>query len=578
MESPINISNFSLSGGINTFGTILPSLSFNPPLLGGFLIDIAHFDFLIFNGDDYVPLHDTDISDAIFYWPIPKLSYKQYDLTVRAFSPISFNDIKTTSLPILFIELSSLKDFSIIMDYNLIRNNSISKQTTLSFFVSTDNGPFIEQNEDRVLMNGKHIILSIVVWHNNLYSSNFYSSAIDMINKIDFHELLSKTIAISNYLPEVRPEEQILLNQEIVPAFSLTRVMKNSQLITMGYCELNQRDSYWTSFVHLLLFKEAEITMINESCQGQLESGKIPTTLLPLIEREFDIDISAYFVLRIVRFVRYYYDESRDQTCRMALQWIGHARKAIDYLYSLLDKNNIPFARDFWADWKDVKGMNNRLYGPHFVLLTKAAIKEYKWLYFTLKNYCQDHSIDSNHFFHKTPFTEVDINADLLWNGQYYQDIMRDGSSDKRFHQDQLICELWNICGENRFQSMLKCAEQNQNQFGLPETVPFYPDSFGYQIGDYHNGGIWPWLSFADAAARMSAGYFESGEKLLLDVCKADILLDNDLCSNEFLNGITGKSGGHRIQGWNACAILPFSLRSNNPRNNLAKLVQDMRE
>jgi hypothetical protein len=295
--------------------------------------------------------------------------------------------------------------------------------------------------------------------------------------------------------------------------------------------------------------------MIQESCAGQLASGKIPTTLLPLIERAFDIDITAYFVLRITRFLHYYRDVD------IVRRWFDHARRAVLYLAGLRDSQSIPWARDFWADWKDVQGMNNRRYGPHFVFIVKAAVKEFNWMAAQLGE----------------PTLPIDVNVEPLWNGQFYQDIMRNGSTDGRFHEDQMIAGLFNVCEPDRFESMLTVALSFEGKFGLPETEPFYPEDFGYRVGEYHNGGIWPWLSFADAAARIAQGFVDSGRDLLLRVATADILTFGDYCPNEFLHGITGQGGGHDIQGWNAAAMLPFSLLSDEPRNELKRYVEELR-
>lgn len=559
LKSPnaINACNFSISGLIDPSGAVLPSVLFNPPILGESLIEAAKFSFSILgDNDEYIPLSKLAITKSDFAWPIPSLSYSPYNLDVRSWAPISFNSIKETSLPVIFTEFTSPKEFSIKIDFLVQTSNQIKP----AIFISKEGGEFFEENSNQIFLRGNHQIVAFVIWHENLYSTNFYISANEMMKNLDVNELRLKTQQIEQYLPQVTTDNRLLLNLELVPAFALTRVIKSGEILTMGYCELNQRDSFWTSFVHLLLFKEAEIKMINESCQGQLESGKIPTTLLPLIERKFDIDITSYFVLRIVRFVRYYYEEK--ETIELAEKWYPYARKSIEYLSSLRDKKNVPYARDYWADWKDVPGMNNRLYGPHFVLITKAAVKEFKYLSSLLKK----------------DFNSVEINSEPLWNGSFYQDIMRDGSSDERFHQDQMICELWNVCGSDRYESMISHAEKLENNFGLPETLPLYPANFGYPTGDYHNGGIWPWLSFADAAARMAAGHKKSGENLLLKVAKTNILSFGDLCSNEYNNGISGRGGGNNIQGWNSCAILPFSLCSNNPRNHFDKLIKSMRQ
>lgn len=44
----------------------------------------------------------------------------------------------------------------------------------------------------------------------------------------------------------------------ILPAIVLTKCTKNDEVVTMGYRELNQRDSYWTSWMHLVLYPDLE--------------------------------------------------------------------------------------------------------------------------------------------------------------------------------------------------------------------------------------------------------------------------------------------------------------------------------
>jgi hypothetical protein len=117
-------------------------------------------------------------------------------------------------------------------------------------------------------------------------------------------------------------------------------VIKTGEIMTMKYCELNQRDSFWTSFVDLVLFKDAEQKMIQESCDAQLPSSKIPITILLYIERVWDIDITAYFVLRIAGHFHYYRDSL------LAKRWFVNARRAKGYLASLRGRHNAPFARD----------------------------------------------------------------------------------------------------------------------------------------------------------------------------------------------------------------------------------------
>ncbi len=98
---------------------------------------------------------------------------------------------------------------------------------------------------------------------------------------------------------------------------AMTRVLKDGTALTMGYHELNQRDSFWTTWVHLVWWPTLERRMIEESVWGQRPDGKVPTTILPLIEREDDVDINCYFILRGLRYVRFHQDDEfgRKKSC-----------------------------------------------------------------------------------------------------------------------------------------------------------------------------------------------------------------------------------------------------------------------
>ena len=93
----------------------------------------------------------------------------------------------------------------------------------------------------------------------------------------------------------------------------LTKGME-SRVLTMGYVELNARDSFWTTMLHAYVWPAQEATMIQESCEFQFTAGggppsycqgdaggKIPTCILPTIVRDDNVDITAFFVLRVGR-------------------------------------------------------------------------------------------------------------------------------------------------------------------------------------------------------------------------------------------------------------------------------------
>ena len=131
----------------------------------------------------------------------------------------------------------------------------------------------------------------------------------------------------------------------------------------MGYMELNPRDSYWTTWVHLLLYKDAERKMIEECLAAVSPAGKMPTTILPVIEREDDLDINAFLILRAARFYQLYHEKDK------LLSYWPVLKKAMDWLISRDTKGKgLPRQVSFWGDWKDVKGVEDREYSPFSAL------------------------------------------------------------------------------------------------------------------------------------------------------------------------------------------------------------------
>jgi hypothetical protein len=88
--------------------------------------------------------------------------------------------------------------------------------------------------------------------------------------------------------------------------------------------------------------------MLHEAVAAQEPSGKIPTCILPEIERPDDIDITAYFVLRVVRHHRWWRDDALSRVLWPAV------RSAVAYLAGLGAGLGVPAQHNFWADWKDV--------------------------------------------------------------------------------------------------------------------------------------------------------------------------------------------------------------------------------
>ncbi len=334
-------------------------------------------------------------------------------------------------------------------------------------------------------------------------------------------------------------------------AVLLTKADDTGRVITMGYKELNQRDSFWTSYIHLVFWPELEKTMIRESCQWQKPNGKIPTTILPLYDREVDIDINEYFCLRISRYFRYYRDYSFLREC-----W-PHYLRSIEFLLTLdRDGDSIPEQAppeeplNFWADWKDVIGISGRKLAPHFVLLWKSALQEGIDLAKALQDTESQERLQSI-------LAEVDkyIDQDDMWNENYFGEVWYDATMSRQMSRHVLIDQTLAIPFEgyprDKIAPLYQKLNENETPAGIPETYP-YREDMEYEKGKYHNGGIWPYLVFADAMGRFMTGYHEDAKRLIKKIGYYDLEFQKDWAPNEYLDAITFNNEGFPIQGWSS--------------------------
>ena len=92
----------------------------------------------------------------------------------------------------------------------------------------------------------------------------------------------------------------------------------------------------------------------------------------------------------------------------------------------------------------------------------------------------------------------------------------------------------------------------NATPYGICETFPYYEADFGYEPATYHNGAVWPWLSFVDDWARITLGRRREAIRLVKTVARADLVDSGDWAANEHINSLTGENLGFQLQGWNA--------------------------
>jgi len=343
-------------------------------------------------------------------------------------------------------------------------------------------------------------------------------------------------------------ELDVYLRWYLSAAVFLTKGVSTGEVLTMGYAELNQRDSYWTTGAHLVFWPDLERKMLQESMALQSSNGQVPMTILPVIERENNIDGNEYFILRIARFYRWYRDRAFLQAA------VPHVKSAVNYLLSL-DREHIgvPRQTSFWADWKDVPGVEGRLYAPHFAMLWLAALKEARFLAAEAAD--PDFAAQLGELYDAaSERINRDVSHGGLWSQTRYVDRWEDGRVSSYTLEDQTVGAIFGVIPAQRLASIYSVLNSaNESEFGVRETYP-YLESFkqDYGRGEYHNGGIWPYLNFADAWGRFKNGYSADAERILKKVGYNDLVRFNDYSPSEFLNGDSGKNAGFPVQAWDA--------------------------
>lgn len=329
----------------------------------------------------------------------------------------------------------------------------------------------------------------------------------------------------------------------------LTKGNSAGDVLTMGYRELNPRDSFWTSGIHLVLWPSLERHMIQELAQNERADGRIPVTILPVIDRGSEIDSDTYFILRLARYYRWYRDDALLRQLWPAVQ------KAIAYLVARdTDHVGVPKQISYWADWKDVSGVDGRVYAPYFALLWLASVREASELAEALHDEASAARYrelgDRAEKFINTPWDQGG-----LWNGNNYVDRWSDGHRPNYILEDQTVGAYFDVIPHDRLDSIFQRLRASETHWGVRETFPYnatWTDEMGGTPGNYHNGGIWPHLNFIDVADRYLHGRGVDAERIIHEVGQADLDAHGDEKPGEFLNGDTGENAGCAVQGWDA--------------------------
>ena len=358
----------------------------------------------------------------------------------------------------------------------------------------------------------------------------------------DWKQFAEDRNQLLDLLPRTHDEQIDQYNRWYLQAGVLLTRVTSEGVLTMGYSELNQRDSFWTSWVHLVLWTDLERAMIEESAQFQRPNGKIPTTVLPVIDRGDNIDINEYFNLRIGR----YYEWTHD--LEFIRQMWPSFKLSIEYLKSVdKDGDGLLDQGSYWGDWKDVKGVEGRKAAPHFEFLWLAVLKYAKRICTNLRRHrCIRGVFLAIRFLLRGDPCAGGTGRTLEW--QVYTSRWYDGRGDEHVQEDQCVGPLYGVAPEDRQASIYRALDGNMSPWGMRDTYP-YRERFSHEGGDYHNGAIWVFLNFADALSRFVSGRIAGAEEIMRRVGHRDL---EDYMPAEYLDGNTGASGGKPIQAWDA--------------------------
>lgn len=583
------IANFALTVNASASGDFFGQIMRNTGVLGDWLEKRGGVMFSIEKNGERLRFSEFPHKDIVREFPFVRGDYKGSSLTkiefeTEAFCPLGINDGETSALPLLMLEIRCLNPTSNAENFMLVarpdndwakgmrgceseRYSGITNGTDCQITVAQD-GARWQKGELFIpvsLESGEEKSIRVLLaFRDESWISSLDFQNLDELSAYAYrmwNVCRDKTFAFSDAIPRTGDKElDTYLRWYMIPSVSLTKWTRNGELLTMGYCELNQRDSYWTSWMHLVFYKDLERKMIEESIEWQQPSGKIPTTILPLIEREDDLDINAFFILRVARFYRFYHAK------RDLLAYWPAMKNAMNWLISMdTDGVGLPAQISYWGDWKDVKGIEGRKYSPFTCLIYLAALKEMAYL----AGECGDKTGEVYYcsaYEKGYKMINKSVKEGGLWNGSYYCQIWRDGSVNDRLLQDQTIGIMLGVVPEERAIKIIETLNaKSMTPYGVAETFPYYDENFGYEPATYHNGGVWPWVSFMDCWARIRLGRQDEAIALVKKVAYADLVASGDWSPNEHINSLTGENLGFQIQGWNASlfGLVYFGLFNN---------------
>ena len=565
-ESPIQaqpvdgypIANFAVTANVSADGELFGRVLHNRGKLGHWLTDCGALRLsLVKDGTPY-PLSGFSQRDVRRAFPFVRATLKAHpairsEVRYQVWAPLGLDDLDVTTLPVLQLELTFTNPSDAPETLELRWTpDSLGKSPShwRDWFRGVPEGLVSDDSVTIPAGDSRTLRCALILPDERQYATQRFPS-VEAIRRHVFDHwdvLRQATEAFEARIPRTGdPELDDCLRWYMVPGVALTKCTAQGKVVTLGYCELNQRDSYWASWLHLVLFPTAERTMVMESIGGMRPSGKVPTCILPRIDRKDDIDINAFFLLRCYRYACYTGDVELIRT-----HWDAIC-KAADWLISRdLEGTGLPLQTSTWADWKDVAGVAGRKYSPFATLVYAAAMRRMAAMARMLDD-AEAEALYAAAADRACERINLPREQGGLWNGRYYCQIWEDGRQDDRLLQDQTIGILLGVIPPARGRSIIRALNRtNRTPYGICETFPYYPADFGYEPATYHNGAVWPWLSFVDDWARITLGRRREAIRLVKTVARADLQDSGDWAANEHINSLTGENLGFQLQGWNA--------------------------
>jgi len=388
----------------------------------------------------------------------------------------------------------------------------------------------------------------------------------------------------------------------------------SDRVLTMGYVELNARDSFWTTMLHAHTWPSLEAAMIRESCEFQCTegggppsycqgdaAGKIPTCILPTIVRDDNVDITAFFVLRVGR----YFAATGDET--LLEEIYPCLRAALHYLMSRCPHGEaLPVAREdsYWGSWLDVpflKGRrlivdNSAVYlaalrvGAQAAKLLAARIIQRAAQSAALEKVglrggrvdngtltpgsLAFFKFDAAHF--SSAFSKGQAQFLLpppplglgQWNesrGSLVDTWWGESGPSNYSLGDQFMAAFFSILPAKHSKSMLRYLSPGANEgsglegpFGIRALYPYLPhatDPWGgeYPPGVYANGGSYAWLTCGASLSLLWGGEEEAGHRVWSALSHQMLFGEHGGMPHvpyEYLHSDTGKAMGNAPQGW----------------------------